>query len=114
MGEHEIEPPVSTLAFRILLTLSDGVKHGYSISKELEASFDGLKVRFGTLYGLLKQMHTDGWIAEVESPRGDDPRRRYYRLTARGRRVGQAEAQRLATLVREARARKMLPYAETS
>lgn len=101
------DEPVGTAAFHILLALADKPKHGYSISKEIETK-TGAKVRFGTLYGLLKQMHADGWIEEIEPPSGDDQRRRYYRLTRHGRRAAQGEARRLAGLVREARARKLL------
>ena len=39
----------------------------------------------------------------------DDERRRYYKLTAFGRRVVVAEAERLDGLVAAARARKLLP-----
>ena len=45
---------------------------------------------------------------ERPDPALDDERRRYYRMTGFGRRVAQAEAQRLALLVREAEARKLL------
>ena len=44
-------------------------------------------------------------------PELDDERRRYYELTAFGRRVVAAEAQRLEGLVAAARARKLLPVA---
>jgi len=45
---------------------------------------------------------------ETEGDEGDE-RRRYYRLTPRGRRVAIAESERLESLVRVARARKLLP-----
>ncbi len=47
-------------------------------------------------------MLVDGWITELPDD-GGDARRRRYRLSARGRRVAQAEAQRLDELVRMAR-----------
>jgi DNA-binding PadR family transcriptional regulator len=102
--------PLSASAFYILLALAEGERHGYHISKEVEATTEGtVKLPPGTLYRLIKQMSTDGWIAETERESDDDERRRYYRLTDRGRNIAQAEAGRLAQLVRIARERRLLP-----
>jgi DNA-binding MarR family transcriptional regulator len=52
-------------------------------------------------------MLDEGLIVELDErpdPDQDDERRRYYRLTPFGRDVAQAEADRLATLLRQARA----------
>ena len=101
---------VSMSAFHILLALSDGERHGYSISKEVEQETEGaVSLGPGTLYRMLKQLLDDGWISEVDRIDESDPRRRYYRLTPRGRKAAQAEAARLANLVRLARARRLLP-----
>jgi len=40
---------------------------------------------------------------------GHDERRRYYRLTIFGRRVAEAEAERMAALLRQARSSGLLP-----
>ena len=105
--------PLSPAAFRVLLALAEEPRHGYSIIKEIESSTSGaVKIRFATLYGLLKQMLTDGWIVEVQRDAEGDPRRRYYRLTPWGRRIAAAEAERLADLVRTARARHLLTAIE--
>jgi hypothetical protein len=50
-------------------------------------------------------------IEEAEQgpdPQLDDQRRRYYRITDTGRRLAVAEAERLAELVREAYAKRLL------
>src|SRR5581483_6804765 len=100
---------VSMSAFHILLALADGERHGYSISKEIEEATDGaVKLGPGTLYRMLKQLLDDEWIVEVERADEPDPRRRYYRLTPRGRRIAQSEAERLANLVRLARSRRLI------
>jgi DNA-binding PadR family transcriptional regulator len=104
--------PLTPAVFHILLALADGERHGYSIMQEVEARTDG-KVRLGpgTLYGSIKRILADGLIEEMEArpdPALDDERRRYYRLTSFGRRVAAAEAERLHSLVREARAKKLL------
>jgi len=65
-----------------------------------------LKLSPGTLYGSIKRMLEDGWIVERDS---DDERRRNYRLTALGRKIAEAEASRLETVLRQARATGLLP-----
>lgn len=102
--------PLSPSAFYILLALAEEERHGYSIAKEVEDATGGsVSLGPGTLYRLIKQMVTDGWIVEVDRVDSDDPRRRYYRLTPRGRRIARAEAERLADAVRTARTRNLLP-----
>ena len=48
-------------------------------------------------------------LNDRERPKEDDERRRYYRITPFGRPVAQAEATRLATLLRQARAVGLTP-----
>jgi DNA-binding PadR family transcriptional regulator len=101
--------PLSSPAFLIMLALADHERHGYSIIKEVEASTGGaVELLAGTLYQKLKQMLADGWIVEVEGDEGDE-RRRFYRLTPRGKRIAEAESARLESLVRLARSRRFLP-----
>lgn len=103
--------PLSPRVFYVLLALADGERHGYAIARAIETQTSGtIRLTPGTLYPIIRQMLDDGWIAEIEDPEGD-PRRRCYRLTPRGRRVAQAEAARLADLVRMARSCNLLPAA---
>jgi DNA-binding PadR family transcriptional regulator len=91
-----------------LLALADGERHGYAIAKEVEqATVGAVMLGPATLYRTIKQFVADGWI--VETTAEDEERRRSYRLTPRGRRVAQAEAERLANIVRIARERRLLP-----
>ncbi|HLI95544.1 MAG TPA: PadR family transcriptional regulator [Candidatus Baltobacteraceae bacterium] len=100
---------ISVPAYHILLALAHGERHGYGIIKEVEDSTSGnIRLLAGTLYRLLKEMVADGWIVEIDGDE-DEERRRYYRLTPRGRRIAIAESERLESLVRTARARKLLP-----
>jgi DNA-binding PadR family transcriptional regulator len=48
-------------------------------------------------------MESDGWIERVEGPAGEDPRRKYYWLTAVGRKAMLTEALRLTELAGYAR-----------
>jgi DNA-binding PadR family transcriptional regulator len=101
--------PLSPRSFYVLLVLAQGEAHGYAIARTVEEVTDGtVRLTAGTLYPLIRQMLDNGWIAEISGP-DDDPRRRSYRLTARGRRIAEAEAARLATVVRMARTCKLLP-----
>lgn len=95
-------------SFHILVVLARQPLHGYGIRQEVETRTDG-EVRLwpATLYGTLSDLAERGWIEETESPGGpdDDPRRKYYALTAAGRSALSAEAARLEGLVRLARSR---------
>jgi DNA-binding PadR family transcriptional regulator len=113
----EIDPdtllPLTPAMFHILLALADKERHGYHIMQEVEARTEGkMRLGPGTLYGSIKRMLADGLIEESDErpdPELDDERRRYYRLTNFGYRVAGAEAQRLAQLVKAARAKSLLP-----
>jgi len=103
--------PLSPVALYVLLALAGGERHGYAIIKDIESASGGeIRVLPGTLYRVIKQMVDDRWISEVEPyGGGDDERRRYYRLTPWGRKVAHAEIERMATVLRMARERRMLP-----
>lgn len=104
--------PLSPATFHVLLALAGEDLHGYAILKEVERSTGKqLALSTGTLYGILKRLLDDGWIVELRSRPAaseDDARRRYYRLTPRGRDVAAAEAERLDHLVETARSRRLL------
>jgi DNA-binding PadR family transcriptional regulator len=104
--------PLPSAAFQILLSLADGDLHGYGIMRQVEQQSDGrMRLGPGTLYSSIQTLLEEKFIEEVDSPRGDSApnseRRRYYRLTAAGRRLARSEADRLADLLRVARSRKI-------
>ena len=99
--------PLTPALFHVLLSLADGQKHGYAILKEVEVRTSrAVRLSTGTLYGIIKRLLADGIIRE--SATGSDERRRAYRLTAFGRKVALAEAERLRDLVAAAQAKKLL------
>ena len=63
----------------ILSSLADGAKHGYALTKDVEA-FSGVRLAPGTLYEALSRLEGQGFIEALES----QDRRRPYRLTAAG------------------------------
>ena len=95
--------PLTPPVFHILLALAGEERHGYGIMQDVAQHTDGaLQLGPGTLYGCLKRMLAAGLVEESEErpdPALDDERRRYYRMTALGKRVVRAEAQRLAGAV---------------
>ncbi len=101
--------PLTPPVFHILLALADEERHGYGIMQDVaRQTNDALQLGPGTLYGCLKRMLAAGLVEESdERPDNelDDERRRYYRMTALGRKTVRAEASRLAGAVSAANAR---------
>src|SRR3984893_8838083 len=101
--------PLSPAMFHILLSLGEGERHGYALKREISLRTGGkLKMGPGVLYGSINKMLEQGLIEESEDrpdPHLDDERRRYYRITSRGRKTAQAEASRMRELVDLAAAR---------
>lgn len=102
--------PLTPVVLHILVAVADGERHGYAISRDVEEQTEGaLRPGPGTLYGSLQRMMDAGLIREVAPPAGAEgahaERRRYYAITALGRNALRADAERLATAVRLARAR---------
>jgi DNA-binding PadR family transcriptional regulator len=101
--------PLTPAMFQVLVALADGEKHGYAIIKEVARRSDGkVQLRAGTLYAVIKRFVEDRFIVESAArpdPALDDERRRYYRLTDRGRAVAMAEADRLTETLAQARAK---------
>ena len=72
----------------ILSIVEPGARHGYEISKLIEARSGGtLKFHVASLYPLLYRLEERGWLQGrwVEKPA--QRRRRFYSLTAEGRRI---------------------------
>ncbi|HEX3127609.1 MAG TPA: PadR family transcriptional regulator [Thermoanaerobaculia bacterium] len=104
--------PLPPTTFHILLALFEEERHGYAIIQDVEERTEGkLRLSAGTLYRSIARLVEQGLIAEVTRRRaaGDDPRRRYYRLTPFGIAVARAEMSRLSQLVRMARAKGLKP-----
>jgi DNA-binding PadR family transcriptional regulator len=101
--------PLTPISFEILLALLQGESHGYAILQAVEGRLTGkLPLRTGTMYRALARLLDEGLI-ERAGGADDDPRRRYYRITAHGRATAKAEARRLADQVEAARAHRLLP-----
>lgn len=102
------DPPMKSAAFLLLVSLAAGDRHGYALRKEVAERSEG-SVRLGpaSLYRALDILLQSGFIEESGRrpvKELDDERRRYYRLTERGRQALRAETRRLEALAAAARA----------
>jgi DNA-binding PadR family transcriptional regulator len=80
MPRRAEDPRWSDPGLLVLGSLAEGAKHGYAITKDVEATA-GVRLGPGTLYGALARLEERGLIEALTT---SDPRRRPYRLTARG------------------------------
>jgi transcriptional regulator len=72
----------------ILSILEPRARHGYEISKLIEARSNGqLKFHVASLYPLLYRLEERGWLQGRWVEKAGARRRRFYSLTAPGRRV---------------------------
>jgi transcriptional regulator len=73
----------------LILSLLDArPRHGYELGKLIEARSDGrLTFALPSLYPALLRLEDRGWISGRWVEKAGERQRRYYRLTAAGRRV---------------------------
>ena len=100
--------PLPPATFHILLSLAAEDRHGYAIIQDVATRTGGaVKLSAGTLYRSIQRMLEQDLLEELRTrpaPEDDDERRRYYRITPFGEAVARAEARRLTSLVKLARA----------
>jgi PadR family transcriptional regulator, regulatory protein PadR len=107
--------PMTGQAFFVLSALADGPRHGYGIVREVaELSRGRVRLKIGSLYGVLDRLATEGLIEPDREEAYDGRLRRYYRLTRDGRRALAEEAELRAATARVVRARLGLSGAEAA
>jgi len=80
--------------FLILSLLEDEARHGYDIARLIELRSGGaLKFHVTTLYPLLYRLEERAWVPGKWVEKAEQRRRRYYSLTAAGRKVLRAQRQ---------------------
>jgi PadR family transcriptional regulator PadR len=95
-----VKPSMSPLEYHVLLALAGGPLHGYAIKDAVaEESSGTLTPLPGTLYRVVARLLSTRLVIETDQPSGAAPHpgleRRYYKLSAPGRRALEAEARRL-------------------
>ena len=104
--------PLSPPVYNILLALGDRALHGYAIIQEFEQmTGEAGSLLPGSLYNTVARMLKSELVEESTSASQDseDPRRRYYVVTALGRAVARAESARLRKFLLLAEAQDYLP-----
>jgi PadR family transcriptional regulator, regulatory protein PadR len=91
--------PLSTTAFYVLGTLSEGgEKHGYRIARDVEELSEGVvKFGVGSLYPLLGRLLDQGLIERAGGTSNE--RQKSYKLTGLGERVFRAELARMRRMI---------------
>jgi DNA-binding PadR family transcriptional regulator len=96
-------------SFHILLALAEGDRHGAAITRDVMDLTGGtLRLWPATLYGSLEELRVAALIEELDEPlrpEGESGRKRFYRLTTRGRQALAEEVARLEGVVATARDR---------
>jgi transcriptional regulator len=72
----------------ILSIVESTARHGYEISRLIETQSDGqIKFHVASLYPLLYRLEERGWLQGKWVEKAGERRRRFYSLTAEGRRI---------------------------
>ena len=87
-SQPETELKRGTSELLILAALEGEPRHGYEIAKVIDERSNGvLRFHVASLYPMLYRMERRGWIEGKWVEKAGQRRRRYYRLTALGRKV---------------------------
>ena len=92
--------PLRPVEFQVLVSLSQGDRHGYAILQEVENRGErGAVPGLATLYRAILRLEKEALITRLENGSSEpvDERRRVYSLTPLGRAVVGAEARRSRT-----------------
>ena len=107
----DLRRPISPAVLHILLALSGGPAHGYAIKQEAETRSEGtVRLGPGTLYTAIQRLLDAQLVRETSADHdpanGQQAQRRYYELTARGRRLLAEEVAQLVRLAAYARGKQ--------
>jgi PadR family transcriptional regulator, regulatory protein PadR len=84
--QKELSAGIVSLVLLALLERAQEPLYGYQIAKTLEgASVDGLPLKQGTLYPVLRSLEVGELLASRVEPSVSGPPRRYYSITPLGR-----------------------------
>ena len=104
------DQPLSNVAVDVLLSISQGPKHGYAIKREIEGRIgSGFILGSGSLYQAIQRLERRGFITEAATQLDKDSRRgRVYRIKPAGKTALRAEFARMDRVLRFARANALV------
>ncbi len=103
------DQPLSNVAVDVLLSISQGPKHGYAIKREIEDRIgSGFILGSGSLYQAIQRLERRGFITEAATQFPDSRRGRVYRIKAAGKTALRAEFARMDRVLRFARANALV------
>jgi PadR family transcriptional regulator, regulatory protein PadR len=85
--QKELSSGTVSLALLALVARAPGPLYGYQIAKELDSFGEGLPVKQGTLYPVLRSLEAARLVTSEVEPSVSGPPRRYYSITEEGRRA---------------------------
>src|SRR3954468_7373203 len=94
--------PLNDTERLILLALGEGPQHGYALLTQVAERSGGFVAPGPTsLYRAISSLVAEGLIEPARGVKGptDDPRRKYFRHTPRGRALLRADLRRLSDLL---------------
>ena len=72
----------------VLALLEEQQRHGYELAKLIESRSDGkMDFHVASLYPLLYRLEGKGWVEGRWVERPNERRRRFYKITAQGKKV---------------------------
>jgi PadR family transcriptional regulator PadR len=97
--DYDREFLTGTVGVLILNLLAEREMYGYEIVQEAERrSAQALQLKEGTIYPALHQMQRDGLLKAVWRDGPSGRARKYYALTAKGRRRAESKRQQWASI----------------
>lgn len=88
--------PLTETTYYVLLSLFKPA-HGYAILQKVEELSKGeVRLAAGTLYGALENLEKQKMICQIP---GDDPRRKVYGITEKGRSILILDYERMRSLI---------------
>jgi DNA-binding PadR family transcriptional regulator len=88
--------PLTETTYYILLALAEPL-HGYAVIKKVQEMSEGaVNIGAGTLYNAISKLQQEGLIIQVR----EDDRRKFYRLTQKGKLVLERQIARLKMMLK--------------
>jgi PadR family transcriptional regulator PadR len=85
--QKELSAGTVALVLLAILGRSEEALYGYQIAKQLEGASDGMPVKQGTLYPVLRSLEGQGLLSSRVEPSVSGPPRKYYAITPAGQAV---------------------------